>query len=338
MPGPAPADPFTWCGGGQLGQTSHMSPPIVVEVTRGHVVESRHEVDAAVVGLDGHRSGFGHPDRGVLARSAIKPIQAFPLLATGAADAFGLDDRRLALSCASHGGEPGHVAEVGRWLTEIGLGVEALECGAHAPSYRPAADDLLSGGEGLDARHSNCSGKHSGFLSVCRHLDLDPQGYIRPDHPVQAGHVTKAIEAACEVSLADGTPVVDGCGIPVWELRLDALAGGWARLTGTEEGRRLYRAMAAEPFFVAGTGRMSTLIMEAGGGAVSVKGGAEGVFCGVHPASGVGWAVKARDGAQRAAEAAVLWLMDDLGFGVEVELEPIRNVAGRVVGELRVAG
>lgn len=301
------------------------------------MVESRHEVDVAVVGLDGHRSGHGHPSRGVLARSAIKPIQAFPLVATGAADAFALPDRRLALACASHNGEPGHVDEVGRWLAEIGLGAEALECGSHPPSHRPAADALTSQGVEPDARHNNCSGKHSGFLSVCRHLDLDPEGYIRPGHPVQADHITKAIEAACEVSLAEATPVVDGCGIPVWELRLDQLAGGWARLAGTDEGRRLYAAMAAEPFFVAGTARMSTRVMQAGGGTVSVKGGAEGVFCGVHPASGVAWAVKARDGAHRAAEAALLWLMADLGFAVDVALEPIGNVAGRPVGELRVA-
>lgn len=312
-----------------------MSPPVVVEVLRGHVIESRHEVDVAVVGADGHRSGFGQPVRRVLARSAIKPIQAFPLLATGAADAFGLGDRRVALACASHNGEPRHVDEVTAWLSDLGLDRSALECGSHPPSHRGSADALVAAGAELDARHNNCSGKHSGFLTTCRHLDIDPAGYIDPGHPLQAAHVTKAIEAACEISVAGETPVVDGCGIPVWELALDALAGGWARIAGTDEGRRIFAAMAAEPFFVAGTDSMSTRVMEATGGPIAVKGGAEGVFCGVHVPSGLAWAVKARDGAGRAAEAALLWVMRDLGFDAGVELDPLTNAAGRVVGELR---
>ena len=312
-----------------------MSPPVIVEVRRGHVVESLHEVDVAVVGADGHRSGFGQPGRRVLARSAIKPIQAFPLVATGAADAFDLPARRIALACASHNGEPGHVDEVTAWLDDIGLDAAALECGAHPPIHRESADALVAAGIEPDARHNNCSGKHTGFLTTCRHLGIDPTGYLSPDHPVQAHHITKAIEAACEISVAGDTPMIDGCGIPVWELTLDALAGGWARIASTDEGRRIYAAMAAEPFFVAGTGRMSTRVMQAADGTIAVKGGAEGVFCGVHVDSGLAWAVKARDGAGRAAEAALLWVMHDLGFDVGVELDPVVNAAGKVVGELR---
>lgn len=312
-----------------------MSPPVVVEVMRGHVVESRHEVDVAVVGADGHRSGFGQPSRSVLARSAIKPIQAFPLVATGAADAFDLAPRRVALAGASHNGEQGHVDEVTAWLAEIGLDTSALECGAHPPIHGASADALVAAGVEPDARHNNCSGKHTGFLTDCVHLGLDPTGYIRPDHPLQAQHVTKAIEAACEVSLAEATPLVDGCGIPVWEMQLDELAGGWARIAGTSEGRRIYDSMMAEPFFVAGTDRMSTRVMHAAAESIAAKGGAEGVFCGVHVESGLAWAVKARDGASRAAEAALLYVMRDLGFSVDVEVEPLTNVAGRVVGEVR---
>ena len=311
-----------------------MSPPIVVEVLRGHVIESRHEVDVAVVGADGHRSGFGQPGRKVLARSAIKPIQAFPLVATGAADAFDLPQRRLALSCASHNGEAGHADEVVAWLSDLGLDPSVLECGAHPPINAAAADALVAAGITPGPQHNNCSGKHSGFLTTCVHLGADPAGYIRPDHPLQQHHITKAIEAACEVSLDGETPVIDGCGIPVWELTLDALAGGWARIAGTDEGRRLYAAMAAEPFYVAGTGRMSTRVMEATAGPIAVKGGAEGVFCGVHIESGLAWAVKARDGAGRAAEAALLWVMRDLGFDPGIELDPLTNAAGTRVGEL----
>jgi L-asparaginase II len=186
-----------------------------------------------------------------------------------------------------------------------------------------------------DRRHNNCSGKHAGFLTVCRHLGIDPAGYLHPEHPVQAHHVTKATEAACGVDLTDQSPVIDGCGIPIWGMPLANLAQGWATLATTDEGRRLFAAMQAEPFLVAGTGRMCTRIMEASAG-LAVKTGAEGVFSGVHVESGLAWSLKARDGATRAAEAAVLWLMRDLGFAVDVELGPVRNHAGLEVGAVRV--
>ncbi|MEM9522335.1 MAG: asparaginase [Actinomycetota bacterium] len=312
-----------------------MSPPLVVEVTRGGTVESRHEVDVALVGADGHRSGFGRPQRPTLARSSMKPIQAFPLIATGAADAFDLETEHVALSCASHNGEPRHVGVVAEWLARLGYDTDTLECGAHMPLHSDSEDAMIRAGVAPDRRHNNCSGKHSGFLTVCRHLGLDPAGYIEPHHPVQALHVTKATEAACEIDLSGATPAIDGCGIPIWEMPLASLAQGWATLATTEEGRRLYEAMRADPFMVAGTGRMCTRIMEASTG-ITVKTGAEGVFSGVHVESGLAWSLKARDGATRASEAAVLWLLRDLGFGVDVEVDPVRNHAGREVGDIRV--
>lgn len=312
-----------------------MSPPLVVEVTRGGVVESHHEVDVAIVGADGHRSGFGKPQRWTLARSSMKPIQAFPLVATGAADAFDLDQGHLALSCASHSGESRHVDTVADWLHRLGFDTDTLECGAHLPLHETSAHALVHDEIAPDRRHNNCSGKHAGFLTVCRHLGIDPAGYLHPEHPVQAHHVTKATEAACGVNLSDQTPVIDGCGIPIWGMPLANLAQGWATLATTDEGRRLFAAMQAEPFLVAGTGRMCTRIMEASSG-LAVKTGAEGVFSGVHVESGLAWSLKARDGATRAAEAAVLWLMRDLGFAVDVELGPVRNHAGREVGAVRV--
>lgn len=313
-----------------------MSPPLIVEVTRGGVVESRHEVDVAIVGADGHRSGFGQPRRAAIARSSMKPIQAFPLIATGAADALDLNEEQVALACASHSGEPRHVEAVGAWLEHLGYGEATLECGPHLPLHETSAHALIRADIAPDRRHNNCSGKHSGFLSVSRHLGLDPTGYTDPTHPVQTHHVTKAIEAACDVDLRDATPAVDGCGAPIWEMPLENLAVGWATLTGTDEGRRLFAAMRAQPFMVAGTGRMCTRIMETTAG-IAVKTGAEGVFSGVHVESGLAWALKARDGATRAAEAAVVWVIRDLGFTVDIEDQVIRNHAGRELGVVRVA-
>lgn len=295
---------------------------LMVEVTRGAEVESRHELDVVVVGLHGVRQSWGDADRGVLARSSLKPIQAVPLIESGAADAFALTQTQLAMSCASHNGEAGHVDVVEGWLQQLGRTGEDLECGTQTDTP--------------DARHNNCSGKHCGFLTVCRHLGIDHRGYIGPDHPLQHDVITPMIEELCEMSTADQSPSIDGCGIPVWSIPLSGLATGWLGLTQRDAGQRLLAAMAAAPWFVAGTGRVCTRVMEAGGGRVMVKTGAEGVFAGVAPAEGIAWAIKARDGASRASEAALLWLINELGLDIGLEPDPLTNWAGTEVGEFRV--
>ena len=315
--------------------------PIRVEVTRGGVVESVHDLDAVVVSASGSVvDSWGDPERLVLPRSSTKPIQAVPLIATGAADAFDLTDRELALACSSHNAEPAHVSAVVRWLELVGATPSDLECGAHAPLYEPAAVDLARSGAEPDASYNNCSGKHTGFLTVCRHEGVPFSGYLKSSHPLQRDHVTPALEEWCGIDLSGQVPGVDGCGIPVWEVPLARLAHGWARMgtgiVGSTE-HRLLSAMRSEPFLVAGTGRACTrLITESTGGAV-VKTGAEGVYCGTVPDDGVGVALKARDGARRASGTAMEWILGTLGRMNEDGDELVLNAAGTVVGTIRVA-
>lgn len=155
-----------------------MSAPLIVDVLRGGDVESRHEVDV-VADTDGRILWFrGDATRAVLPRSAIKPVQALPLVRSGGADAALVP--RLSIACASHGGEPEHLAVVDGWLDALGLSVDHLECGAHPPTHRPGADALIAAGGRPTARHNTCSGKHVGFLSACRHLELPTAGYPSP--------------------------------------------------------------------------------------------------------------------------------------------------------------
>ncbi len=328
---------------------------MIIDVLRGGLVESRHEVDAVVVsvaGPDGPANvveAHGDSTRSVMPRSAIKPIQALPLVSSGAADAFELDQVELALACASHNGERAHVDRVTDWLERLGLSAADLECGPQWPVFEPAADELKAAGKDRGAEHNNCSGKHAGFLSVCLHNDLDPRGYIGPEHPLQRDHVTTATEELCQVSLGDQTPAADGCGIPVWSVPLESLAAGWARLAASDDGGRIIDAMMAEPFYVAGTERACTEFMSDAIRPLAVKVGAEGVYCGVVPPmqpgqSGsfagtedyIGIALKARDGAFRAAEVAMAALLERLGALAHREW-PLHNHAGRLVGELRAA-
>ncbi len=315
-----------------------MNNPLVVEVTRGATIESVHLVDVALVDNTGNLvEGWGESSRPTLPRSALKPIQATPLITEGIADSESLTAQQLAVACSSHNGEARHVEVVDRWLEVLGFSHNVLECGAHPPANPEAARDLMLSGIQPDSRHNNCSGKHTGFVSLSKHFDLDVSGYIAPDHPVMKNFVTPAIEDFCRIDLSDQVPGVDGCGVPVWSIPLSHLAGGWSQLRARGSGQRLLQAMVAEPFLVAGTDRACTRLMEAASGDAAVKTGAEGVFCGVDLREGFAFALKVRDGQARAAEVAVEWLLDRLGCVEFAAPQTLKNWAGTTVGEIRVS-
>jgi L-asparaginase II len=333
--------------------TAPAANPVVVEVTRGDMIESRHRAAVVAVGADGRVAlAAGDVERPVYPRSAIKPMQALPLVETGAADAFALGDAELALACASHSGEPRHVAAVAAWLGRIGCTQSDLECGAHAPVDAGAAKALATGRTRPSALHNNCSGKHTGFLTIARHMGEPTGGYIAYDHPVQR-RVRSALAELCGCDLAAAPNGIDGCGIPQYGIPLRALALGMARLAAPERLpparrsaiARIRAAMAAEPFLVAGSGRFDTAVIEATTGAVLIKTGAEGVYAAILPWRGLGLALKVDDGAKRAAEVALGHALRRLGALSDAAaarlgsfLEPvIPNVAGRAVGRIRIA-
>jgi len=326
--------------------------PVLVEVLRGSVVESVHRGAAVVADARGRIvAGWGESARPTYPRSAIKPLQALPLIETGAAGRFGLGEVEIALACASHGGEPGHVAAVADWLRRMNLGAGDLECGAHWPSNAEAARALARAAAEPGPLHNNCSGKHAGFLAGARHLGEDTAGYIERDHPVQR-RVAAALSEMCGHDLGATACGVDGCGIPTFALPLSALATGMARLAdpaGLGPARiaaaeRIRAAMAARPWFVAGTGRLCTAVMQAAP-LVLVKTGAEGVYAAALPRLGLGVALKVDDGAGRASEVALLAVLNKLdaltaeqAAALAERARPeLRNVVGRVVGELRPA-
>ena len=327
-----------------------MNNPVLVEVLRGGRVESRHRGSVVAVDASGASVlALGDIEQAVYPRSAVKIMQALPLIESGAADRFGFGDEELALACASHGGEPGHVAVAGRMLAAAGMDVNALECGAHWPSHQPSAQALSRAGATPSALHNNCSGKHAGFVCAACASGVDHHRYVDPGHALQR-EVKAAIEALAGVTLED-PPGIDGCSAPNWPLPLAALARAFARI-GSGQGvpqerakaiARLRAACAAKPWFVAGTGRFCTKVMEHFGARVFVKTGAEGVFCGALPELGIGIAVKCDDGGGRAATimmagaiARLLSLSQADHAALAPHLRPtLRNWAGTEVGALR---
>jgi len=331
-----------------------MANPAVVEATRGGRVESAHRGAGCVVDSDGRVvMTFGDVERAVYPRSAVKALQAMPLVESGAADRLRLSEKEIALACASHSGGDDHVATARAMLAKAGRDERVLECGVHWPLGEAEARALARSGQTPNALHNNCSGKHAGFICLACAIGVEPKGYVAPDHAVQR-EVAAAIEAATGARLSEDMRGVDGCAIPTYAIPLIALARGFARL-GTGQGlsparqkaaARIRAAVAAHPSTVAGKGRFDTEVMTLLGARAFTKSGAEGVFCAALPEAGLGLAVKADDGAGRAGQVMIAALIRRFGgFDGETaaRLQPfisprLLNWNGAEVGRLRPAG
>ncbi len=294
-----------------------MHHPVTVEVTRGKLVESRHRGLAVVVDGDGKVVySAGAIETPTFPRSSCKAMQALPLVESGAADAYGFGQKELALACSSHSGEDEHAALAASMLKRAGRDESVLECGAHWSFEQKV---LIHQARTLDkpsALHNNCSGKHAGFICACCHAGDDPRGYAGYEHPLQ-------VEIRAVMADLTGTPLsrdncgTDGCSIPTYAVPLVGLARGFAKMaTGKGIGpqraaaaKRLIEACMAEPFYVAGTGRFCTRLMQVAPGRIFAKTGAEGVFCAILPEKGLSLAVKCEDGSSRAAESMIAALL-----------------------------
>ena len=326
--------------------------PVLVEATRGGVVESAHRGAVAVVDADGGLLfSLGAIDRPVFPRSAVKPLQALVLMESGAADRFDLDDAAIALACASHRGEPFHTECAARSLAKAGLAATALECGAHWPMSESAGRDLASRGETPTALHNNCSGKHAGFLLAATALGVERKGYIEREHEIMRA-MAAALAELSGAPLGDAAACgVDGCSIPTFAISLRALALSFARFgsgAGLSPGRaamakRIRRAVATAPLMISGTDRFDSEVAAAYGDAVLVKTGAEGVYCGAFAEAGLGVAIKCDDGAARAAETMMAALIRRFADSAENSVaaryadRPLRNWNGIEVGRLQAA-
>lgn len=336
----------------EYAQPGHTANPILVEITRGGFLESAHRGAVAVVDARGRLlAGCGDVESPVFPRSSVKCLQAVPLVESGAASRYELNQRHLALACSSHGGESRHVEAVRRWLAGAGLRTRHLRCGAHMPYYEPAAARLIAARKPATALHNNCSGKHVGCLTTVLHMRENIGNYIDPTHPAQR-RISELMSDMSGFDAAASPLGIDGCGMPVRALPLRWLALAMARFGAQASGSRvrdaacgqLYAAMTSHPWLVGGTGRFDTLAMIEGSGRFAVKMGAEGVHVAIIPGSRIGIALKIDDGTRRAADFAMarilkaLRLFDPDRIGMTtVGAVPLLNSAGRAVGDIRCA-
>ncbi|WP_149141515.1 asparaginase [Gemmobacter caeruleus] len=285
---------------------------------RGGMLESTHLGHAVICDAAGEIvEAWGNPDRVIFPRSSCKMLQALPLVESGAADAAGLTEAQLALSCASHQGAALHVTAVRDWLETLGLAETDLRCGAHEPYDRTERNRLIKTDDSPCQFHNNCSGKHAGMLTWTRHAKAGPE-YVEPDHPLQ-----RAIREAFEATTGAPSPGfgIDGCSAPNFACTVAGLGRAMAYFAaapadGSARDRaahRLTRAMAAFPEMVAGEGRACTILMREMGGRVAIKTGAEAVFVAIVPEKRLGIALKIEDGNSRASEAAIAALLHHVG-------------------------
>jgi L-asparaginase II len=333
----------------------------LVEVRRGGITESRHRGHVAVVEPDGNVvASLGAPHNVTFLRSSAKPLQALPLLLTGAAERFGFTDEEVALACASHNGEPIHTRIVASMLEKIGLGPEALRCGVHEPYSPEAAAVLRAHNELPNTLHNNCSGKHAGMLAVALQLGASIDNYENPENPVQIA-IARAVSQFTDVPVEDFAVGVDGCAAPIFGVTMKAMALAYARLVSPPSSfekatrdacERIVRVMTAYPELIGGTSeRLDTEIMRAARGRVVSKVGAEGVYtAGMLPCerwpNGLGLAIKIEDGDdKRARPTVVVESLRQLGILYDDSLEavsryaffPVRNRRADVVGEIRAS-
>ena len=325
-----------------------MTHPVrMVEIWRGDFLESQHMGHAVVCDAAGEVvESWGDPEKVILPRSSCKMLQALPLIESGAAAALGLTPKHLALACASHQGAAIHREMVVDWLGALGLDDDALRCGPQKPSDRDEHERIIRVGTPACQHHNNCSGKHSGFLTLAQHLGAGPE-YIDVDHPVQL-----AVREAFEEMTGMTSPGfgIDGCSAPNFATKISAFATSLARMTDWRTGSRgaacqsLVEAMMAHPEMVAGEGRACTNLMRAMDGKAAIKTGAEAVFAAILPERGLGIAVKIDDGSTRAAEAAITGLLIRYGaldkahpMAQKYMIGPIKNWRDTVTGQMQLA-
>ena len=290
----------------------------MVNVLRNNYVESCHFGSAIVIGPD-NKTVFewGDVDQKIFPRSAMKIIQALPLLESGAAESYKLGPKQIALACSSHQGSEVHTSLIKEWLKNIGLTEKYLRCGVQPPSDKLDRHELRERGEKPTELNNNCSGKHTGFLTYSKYHKLSFE-YDHVNHPIQKGIKMVLSELSNENIERYG---VDGCSVPNFMCSLRGLGSAMFRLSDFKSLGRIrskststiLESMYSFPELVAGRGRACSELMLATDSLTVVKTGAEGVFVAVIPEKKLGVALKILDGSTRAAEAAIAMILVRLG-------------------------
>ncbi len=303
-------------------------------VYRGDEIESIHRGDLIVVNYKGdviYEVGDG--DKVTYLRSAAKPFQAIPMVEQGGIEAFDFNQKDIAIMTSSHGGEERHVKVLKNILNKLGIDFSRLNCGVAKPMYGKAAQGILCNNKKFNQFNNPCSGKHSCMLALCKLKDYNIENYTLLNHPVQQDMI-KVVSEMTEIDRKDIKIAIDGCGVPVFGMSIKNMAIGYAKLANPSliksEARRkaiqsITSAMITEPYYVAGTGRLDTALMDITKGRILAKLGAEAVYCISIMDKGVGITLKIEDGSYRAIDPIIIELLRRLKYINKDEFELLKN-------------
>ena len=327
--------------------------PILVEAIKGNAVDNFYRGSYSVVDAHGHViMAVGDTESPVFPGSGIKPIQALTLCETGAAKAYGLGHANVALACSNHNGDPTHTEIIENWLHKIDSSHKNLVCGASDRGSQKGKKGIATSGDVIDSLYDPCSGKHTGFLTVAKHLKHPTLGYSRMDHPVQQ-RVIGTLEQMTGLDLYNAPKALDGSGIPTIGIPLGNISLAMARMANPHDQpeerqaacKKIITALTMEPYLLAGKGRFTTRVIEALGQSCIIQMGSQGVYCGSLIKRGIGIAIKIDDGSSRAAEAVMMRLLYKLNILTERALglllnllePPIFSRNGEVIGTVKPA-
>jgi len=317
----------------------------LLRIERGDVEEGIQRGHLTAVDASGTVVGSqGDPSRLTYFRSCAKPFQAIAALRTGIVEQFALTDEHVAIMCASHSGEPRHVALVRDLLAHVAIDESALQCGAHWPYDEAAANVVRREMAEPLAVFNNCSGKHSGMLAAAHVLQAPLASYLEPSHPMQR-RIREVVEEFTGCTSAEAVYGIDGCSAPNAAVPLSAMARSFAQLVTSDDAaaRSAVEAMTTHPFLIGGTKRFDTALMEVSDGRLLAKGGAAGAHCTADRRSGVGLALKLEDVDGTWVSSAVMAALTGLGWLTPAEQRALdrfanptlRNHKGLEVGRVR---
>jgi len=295
----------------------------LVHASRNGQVENIYRGDVVVVNLNGEVIyELGDRFKKAFWRSSAKPFQVLPFIEGGGIERFNISEEELALMCASHGGEKDHVAGIKKLLYKIGFVEPDLHCGPAPPMYKPTANELLQQNKDWTQLHNCCSGKHSGMLAITAIKGYGTEGYEDIEHPLQQ-EVLKLAAEITGVKVDEIGIGVDGCGAPIFYMPVFNMARAYAHLSKpvmvedlkrAEAVQKVTAAMTGHPWYVAGTGRLDTILMEVTEGRLLTKLGADGVYCVSIMGEGIGIALKIECGVIKPIEPVIVEILSRLNY------------------------
>ena len=321
---------------------------IHVDFVRGKKVESTHQVKALVTTVDGKvLLSTNNDNEYFFPRSSIKIFQAIPFAMSNAIKNYKLNNKHIALACASHKGEKFHIKELKKWISKINLKTKNLQCGIHAPLDKNASEKIIYSRKKFNELHNNCAGKHLGMLTSCLVNNQSITNYLDYNH-VHQKNIRKIFNKFTESKLSKKNFSLDGCSAPQYSFKIKSISKALNNLIKsyknnyeyTDQVRTLVNSILKNPEFIGGTVSFDTKVIKASKGKIFCKSGAEGVFLFVDFQKEISGVIKITDGNERAIPIAILNIFKKFKVMSKVELKnlekkekfELKNHAGRNIG------